>query len=257
MAGGCGGSSGTPTAPPISDPSEVITKSVGNLPAVKSLHIKIDVTGKVNTEALSGSSSGGIGLSGNLDLAGTTIEGDVDVAKIATDLKFTLPSPLGTGEVIVVDNNLYYKLTLFGGKFTKSALSDTVPVSIPSPGAVASVDINSQVASLRKSLDDAGAKATLMADEKVNGKDAYHVSILMPIDKINALLAAEGGAATSGMKLDTATFDYWAYKDSVLPAKATISGSAGSLGNVNLVLTLTDYDKPVTINAPAASDISG
>jgi hypothetical protein len=59
------------------------------------------------------------------------------------------------------------------------------------------------------------------------------------------------------MQLDSATFDYWVYKDSLLPAKMTIAGSAATLGNLNLVLTLTDYDKAVTINAPADSDISG
>jgi len=251
MAGGCSSSG----APSISDPNEVITKSVIALPAVKSVHLKLEVSGKVNTGALGGSSSG---LSGNIDLAGTTLEGDLDVVKQAVDVKFAVPGLLGTtGEIIVVDGNMYTKISLSGDKFSKSKLSDTVPVSIPSPGAVASADPSAAVASLTKALDDAGAKATLQADDKVNGKDAYHVSVSIPVDKINALLAADGGSTTAGMQLDSATFDYWVYKDSLLPAKMTIAGSAATLGNLNLVLTLTDYDKAVTINAPADSDISG
>ena len=255
FAGACGGNSGTPTPPPITDPSEVITKSVAVVPAVKSLHLKLEVSGKVNTGALTGGSSGGLGLSGNFDLAGTTVEGDVDVTKVATDLKFAVPGVLGlTGEAIVVDGNLYYKTSLTGDKFTQSKLSDTVPVSIPSPGALASADITSGIASLRKSLDDAGAKATLLADDQVNGKDAYHVSISVPVDKINAMLA-QSGSATAGLTLDSASVDYWAYKDSLLPAKISIVGSAGTLGNLSLTLTLTDYGKSVTVTAPAASDI--
>jgi lipoprotein LprG len=255
FAGACGGNSGTPTPPPITDPSEVITKSVAVVPAVKSLHLKLEVSGKVNTGALTGGSSGGLGLSGNFDLSGTTVEGDVDVIKVATDLKFAVPGVLGlTGEAIVVDGNLYYKTSLTGDKFTQSKLSDTVPVSIPSPGALASADITSGIASLRKSLDDAGAKATLLADDQVNGKDAYHVSISVPVDKINAMLA-QSGSATAGLTLDSASVDYWAYKDSLLPAKISIVGSAGTLGNLSLTLTLTDYGKSVTVTAPAASDI--
>jgi hypothetical protein len=255
FAGACGGNSGTPTPPPITDPSEVITKSVAVVPAVKSLHLKLEVSGKVNTGALTGGSSGGLGLSGNFDLSGTTVEGDVDVTKVATDLKFAVPGVLGlTGEAIVVDGNLYYKTSLTGDKFTQSKLSDTVPVSIPSPGALASADITSGIASLRKSLDDAGAKATLLADDQVNGKDAYHVSISVPVDKINAMLA-QSGSATAGLTLDSASVDYWAYKDSLLPAKISIVGSAGTLGNLSLTLTLTDYGKSVTVTAPAASDI--
>ena len=255
FAGACGGNSGTPTPPPITDPSEVITKSVAVVPAVKSLHLKLEVSGKVNTGALTGGSSGGLGLSGNFDLSGTTVEGDVDVTKVATDLKFAVPGVLGlTGEAIVVDGNLYYKTSLTGDKFTQSKLSDTVPVSIPSPGALASADITSGIASLRKSLDDAGAKATLLPDDQVNGKDAYHVSISVPVDKINAMLA-QSGSATAGLTLDSASVDYWAYKDSLLPAKISIVGSAGTLGNLSLTLTLTDYGKSVTVTAPAASDI--
>ena len=168
--------------------------------------------------------------------------------------------PNGRGddmEIVIVDGYMYTKISLQGDKFSKSKLSDTVPVALPSAGAVSSADPSAAVASLQKALDDAGAKATLMGDEKVAGKDAYHVSISLPIDKINALLAADGSSTTAGMKLDTATFDYWVYKDGLLPAKMTIAGTAATLGNLNLVLTLSDYGKSVSISAPADSEISG
>lgn len=249
IASGC--SSGTPS---ISDPNVVITKSVAAVPAVKSVHVKVEINGTVNIAAMSGGSSG-IGIS-NIDLTGTTLEGDVDVANQAADLSLAVPGLLGTtGEIVVVGGNLYYKISLYGPKFTETRLSDAVPVSIPSPGAVASADPSAAIASLTKALADAGAKATLMADDKVDGKDVYHVSVSIPVDKINALLAAEGGSTTAGMQLDSASFDYWVYKDSILPAKFEIKGSAGTLGSLDVIVTLTSYNEAVKINAPAASDI--
>ena len=162
------------------------------MPTVTSVHVKVEINGTVNAGALSGGGSGS--ASGNIDLTGTTPEGDVDVANQATDLNIAVPGPLGTGEIIVVGGNLYYKISLYGDKFTETSLSDAVPVRIPSPGAVASANPSAAIASLAKALDDAGAKATLMADDKVAGKDVYHVSVSIPVDKINTLLAAEGGS---------------------------------------------------------------
>jgi hypothetical protein len=248
IASGCASAT-----PPITDPNVVIAKSVVALQTAKSVHVKIDATGKVNTGAVPGLGFGGFGL--NLDLAGTTVEGDVDVANQATDLKITLPAPLGTGEVIVVGGNLYYQLSLYGDKFTETKLSDAVAVSLPSARALASADPSAAIASLTKAMNDLGAKATLLAGDKVDGKDVYHVSVSVPVDKINALLAAQGGSSAAGIQLDSATFDYWAYTDTVLPAKFEVKISAGKIGNFDVVATLTGYNQAVTINAPAASEI--
>lgn len=258
-AAGCGGSSATPTPTPISDPNLVITQAVEKTANVTSLHIKIDVTGKVNTSSLSGGSSGGIGLGGNIDLAGTNVEGDIDVAKQAVDLKLAVPGLLGTtGEIIVVNGFAYYKISLMGDKFTKAKLSDLtggLPVSVPTALPSGSGAIIDQVEQLRQQLKDAGVTTQLMPDDKVDGKDAYHIAVNLPLDKINALLAGEGGSTAAGMKLDSASADIWTYKDSNLPAKFEIKGSAATLGNLDVVITLTNYNQPVTIAAPPDSQI--
>ena len=253
IASGCGGSSGTPTPPPITDPHEVITPAVAHAPAVKSLHIKIEVSGSVNIGALG---SSGAGLSGNMDLSGTTLEGDVDVTKQAIDLKLAVTGLFGTtGEVIVIDGYAYTKISLSGNTFTKSKLSDTIPVSIPSPGAIASGVITDQIDAFRKVLTDAGAVATLKPDDKVGGKDAYHVSISLPLAKINSMLGAQGGSAASGITLDSASVEIWTYKENLLPARIEIKASAGATGNLDVVVTLSNYDQAVTIKAPADSDV--
>ena len=256
IASGCGGSSGTPTPPPISDPHEIITQAVANAAAVKSLHIKIELSGSVNTGALPGLS--GSSLVGNVDLSGTTLEGDVDVTKQAVDLKLAVPNLFGlSGEVIVVDGYAYTKISILpgGDKFTKSKLSDTIPVSIPSPGAIASGVITDQIDAFRKTLTDAGAVATLKPDDNVGGKNAYHVSISLPVAQINSMLVAKGGSVASGITLDSASVELWTYKENLLPAKIEVKASAGATGNLDVVVTLTNYDQTVTIKAPADGDV--
>jgi hypothetical protein len=257
VASGCGGSSATPTPSPISDPHEVITQAVAHASAVKSLHIKIEVSGSVNISALTGGNSGSTGLSGNIDLSGSTVEGDVDITKQDADLKLAVPNLLGTtGEFIVVDGYLYTRISLSGDKFTKSKLSDSIPVSIPSPGAIASGVITDQIDAFRKTLTDAGAVATLKPDDEVGGKDAYHVSISLPVDRINSMLGAEGGSVASGITLDSVSVEIWTYKENLLPAKIEIKGSAGATGNLDVVVTISNYDQAVTIKAPADSDVA-
>jgi hypothetical protein len=242
---GCGGSSGTPTPSPISDPHQVLTEAVNAATNVTSFHIEIDLSGKVNTSALG--SSGGLGLGGTMDLAGTKVEGDVDVADQAADLKLSVPGLMGmTGEAIVVDGNAYYKVSLLGGdKYTKVKLSDLtgdLPVSVPSALPSASGALADEVNQLRQ----------LLPDDTIDGKAAYHIQVTVPLDTINAALAAESPA----MQLDSASIDIWVYKNGNLPAKLEVKGASSQIGNLDLVLLLTNYNEPVTISAPPDSEIA-
>jgi hypothetical protein len=263
VVSGCGGgAAGTPTPPPISDPNEVITKAITAAPDVKSLHIKLEVAGKISLSALSGA-SGGSALSGSIDLTGTTMEGDVDVANQAADLKLTLTGMLAMpalglpSEIIVKDGSTYMKSSSTG-KFSKTALGSLtsgLPVSIPSQDAAPSA-LTDQVATIRKRLTDAGLTVTMMPDDTVGGQAAYHVSMTYPIDKLNSLIASQAGSMASGLTFDKLAIDVWAYKDSQLPAKFEVAVGAGALGNLDITVTITAYNTPVTITAPAAGDIA-
>ena len=39
-------------------------------------------------------------------------------------------------------------------------------------------------------------------------------------------------------------------------AKIELKGASSTLGNLDVVVTITKYDAPVTINAPTASEIN-
>src|SRR5665811_2430994 len=90
---------------------------------------------------------------------------------------------------------------------------------------------------------------------QVDGRDAYHVSVSVPKDLINQQMGALGGGAASGISIDTATLDYWVYVDSLNPAKMELKASSATLGNLTVTVTLTKYNQPVTIKAPADSEI--
>jgi hypothetical protein len=249
---GCGSSSATPTAPPLTDPNEIITRSATGLTAVQTLHFDVAVSGSVNTSAL-GSAGGGLGLSGAIKLDGATASGDFDVQKQAFHVAASMPTLMSlSADIIQVDGYQYTKISLVGPKYTKSPAT-TLPIATAAPSA--SLDISSTVASLKSSLTAAGVTATLVGREQVGGRDSYHVSVGLPKDLINQQLGAVGGGAAGDAKIDTLTLDYWVFVDSLNPAKMELKASSATVGNLTVTLTLTKYNQPVTIKAPADSEI--
>jgi len=58
------------------------------------------------------------------------------------------------------------------------------------------------------------------------------------------------------MKIDSASAGIWIYEDSYQLAQVQIAGASSAVGNLSFTMTLTNFDEPVTITAPAASDIA-
>jgi hypothetical protein len=274
IAGACTSSTATlPGGPNFNpnDASSIVSAVIAGGPDVKSFHLKIEVKGTIKTDALLGAAAGvssilgGLSL-GDIKLDGTAIEGDVDIANQAAHVALTVPpiAALGgvpiTGDVILKDAALYYKIDLFGSsKYTKTdlgSLTSGLPIAVPTPGASALAGVQDQVTQIRKTLDDAGAKVTLVGVDQVAGKDAYHVNVSIPLDLINGKLASAAPSAASGMKIDSASVDLWVYKENNLLAKAEVKGASSAVGNLDVIVTVTDYDKPVTISVPSADQIA-
>jgi len=267
------GGTGAPAANQ-NDPNSILTSVINGGSDIKSFHIKIAVSGTIKAAALqaamadSGSSGSGIQITSDAKLDGTAIEGDVDVANSAAHLTANVPAlqMLGnipiTGDVIVVSNTLYYKVSLLGAKYTKmdlGSLTSGLPVSIPSilpsPGASAMTGITDQVNQLRTQMEAAGVKVTLVGVDKIGGQDANHINVSVPIDKLNAEIAAQSSGAPSAT-IDSASVDFWVYKSNNMLAQVEVKGASSSFGNVDFMITVTNYDQPVTISAPAAADIA-
>jgi hypothetical protein len=283
IASACGSSASTPGAPAASvpagatapagaspaaatlnaqDPESIISQVVTGGSDIKSFHIKLAVTGTIKAAAMASTGGALGGLSGDLKLDGSSIEGDVDVANQAAHLTVALPTMALSGDVILVNNVLYYKLLT--PKYTKmdlatlgsslGALSSSLPVAVPSPGASAMSDLTGQIDQLRTTLQNAGVKATLVGVEQISGKDADHINISIPLDMINAQLAA-AASPSPAPKLDSASVDVWIYKDTYRIAQFEAKGASSTLGNLDLTITVSNYDQPVTIAAPSADQI--
>jgi hypothetical protein len=248
----------------VTDPTQIITQVLNGTSNVKSFHIALAVSGTIKAGALSdaaGSSTSG--LTGDLKLDGTAVQGDVDVANSAAHLALKVPAMAAfgnipiTGDLIVVNNALYYKVSLLGTKYTKTdlgSLASMSPVAIPTPGASASAAISDQISQIRTAITKAGVTTKLVGVDQIGGKSADHISVTVPLDLINSQIAASASAKPA-MKIDSLAIDFWVYTDNYRMAKAEFSESSASFGNLVISVMVTNYDQPVTITAPAAGDI--
>jgi hypothetical protein len=249
----------SPAATPA-DASTIISQVINGGSAVKSFHLKLTVNGTIKTAGLGAVGASAGGLTGDIKLDGATIEGDVDVANQAAHLSLGLPAMAVSGDVIVAGGSAYYKVSYLGmstSKYTRQdlgSLTSMSPVAIPTPGASALAGLTDQVNQIRTALTAAGVKATSVGLEQIGGKDADHISISVPIDTLNKGIAAQAGGIAVP-KIDSASIDLWVYRDGSRVAQVEVKGASSTIGNIDLIVTISDYDKAVTITAPSADQI--
>lgn len=255
---------GASTAVNPNDPNSIIDAALSGGSTAKSFHIKLEIAGTIKKEALASAGDTGLPITSDVKLDGTTLEGDVDVAGGGVNLTFNVPpmqmlgnQPL-TGGLIVKDQVLYYKVSILGAKYTKmdlGSLAGSLPLPSLSPAADATAGLASQLEELKAQMDAAGVKATLVGVEQIGGKDANHINVSIPLDKVNAAIAAEASSGPA-MTIDSAGLDFWVYKDNNQLAKFELKGSSATIGNLDIVVTITNYDAPVSIAAPPASEVN-
>ncbi len=251
-AAACGGGS---TAPALTDPKEILVKSVETTQKAKSVHLRLDVSGKLALGDLGGLFGGLPGSSsaptaspgsgGSIDVTGTSAEGDVDVARGRVRIGFTAPSLLNlTGEIIAVDQEAYLKVSLLGDKYQKLGGSGATSPS-PSP-----TDPAAMLDDLRTQIDKLKTPPTKLADEKCGDTDCYHVQV-----KLDSTDAAPLASLAPGMT-GTGTLDVWVRKNDLRPSQLVLVADAGTSGNLKLTVTLSGWDSSVDIQAPPADQVS-
>jgi len=244
-----------PSAPALTDPKEILGKSALALKDVKTIHLQIDLSGKVTAD-LTGS-----GSESQLDLAGTTATLDVDVAGQKLKATGLAPAFLNTGgEVIVADGALYYKLTgpLAQGndKYSKIPIpagAIEAPSASASAVASAAASLNPQVAidEINKALAKLPTPPTKLPDEKCGDVDCYHVSIHISPEDLAKLsspapLPSEGTADI--------TIDVWTRKNDLRTAKMAMAVKAGAQADIKVTVNAT-YDGALSIAAPSADQV--
>jgi hypothetical protein len=235
---------GPPAAPALTDPKEILSKSVLSLTSVKTIEAN-------------GTLSGSISLlgRGSIPLDGTTFSTAVDVAGQKVRFALDAPSFLGTKiDALVVDQTAYHRiqggLALFaggetGGKFTKTKLGSVTDGSSPSP----SPDILKWVEELKAALDKLPSPPTKQADERCGDTDCYHVTLSLTSEQLESL----GASAPPGVD-GSVTVDVWSRKNDLRPAKITMAAASVEQGNVTTTLEFR-YDGAVTIEAPPDDQI--
>jgi hypothetical protein len=234
--------SSTPSAPALSDPKEILSQSVGALATAKTFHLKADVSGSIAMDMT------GSGTATPLDLTGTTLEGDMDIASKKAHLTFAAPALLGTtGEVVLVDNATYTKVSLLGPKFTKteSAAGDS---EVPTDPVKAIADV-------KAALEKLPNPPTKNADVRCGDKDCYSVSVALSSDDLGDL-GGDLGPLPSGAA-GTGTIELWSAKDNLRPARVVITVDGGAQGKLTITLDVTNYDASVSIAAPPADQVQG
>jgi hypothetical protein len=242
----CGG---TASQPALTDPKDILAHGVSSLQGLKTVHIKGTLSGKVDPGALSGTGSGV-----TMDLSGSTLEGDLDVADVEGHFTVAVPALLGfSAELVATGGNAYVKTSLSpDGKFHKVDTSSiTSGLPLPSLPTAASPDASAVAAAIdqvKAALDKLTTPPTKLADEKIGDQDCYHVQF-----KISA---ADMPQASASLGSGSVTVDVWTRKSDYRPARITIAVDAGTQGNLTGTVDFTNYDAPVVVPAPPADQIS-
>jgi hypothetical protein len=264
---GCGSGPATPAQSLLSDPQLVVSTSLLRFEAASTFHVHGPVSGSIDPDAASALLGGGsTGISGKLKLDGASVDGDFDMAHQAFHVSASLPSLFGSSvDAILVDGYAYTKvstpLSPSAALYKKSQVQTSELMPSSAPGATFSTA--GILGELVSALDASAATATLVGQDTVNGRTAYHISEILPVDLIEREAQSAGllpaGAvdlAARTADLSLAPVDYWVYDDSLQPASIRISLSSPTIGNVLLVIVLSAYDGPVTIQAPPDSQVS-
>ena len=229
LVAGCGTNSG----PTISDPKEILTKAVEAMQSAKSVHVEASVDGTFKADLT------GTGTASELNLAGTNLKGDLDLAAKNAHVTAAVPAFLGlTADIIIVGGDTYTKVSLAGDKYKKSATTSTDPTD----PAVALKDVETF-------LQKPEVKPTKKDDASCGSKKCYQVEVSLSADDLKSLMPdqdLQGASIVATILVE---------KDTLYPASATVTVSSATLGEVTLKLALTDWDKAVTIAAPPADQV--
>jgi hypothetical protein len=237
----CGGSS----APPLTDPTEIITAALTSTGAAKSVHMDATLDGTM-TIAMPGAG----GAAAPIKLDGTTAAADLDIAGQAAKVTFTAPALFNiTGELIVVDGKAYLKTSLQGPQYEVLDLGgQTLPVDPSDTGAI--------VDALGDFLLQPGIDPVKGDDVACGSTQCYTVTADLTAEE----LAALGLGSVPGLPVDVsgASLAVTVRVEKDLPhhlAGLTFVVTTGVGNALTIDAIMSRWDAPVSISAPPADQI--
>jgi hypothetical protein len=246
IAAACGG---PPAAPALTDPKDILVHAVTSLLTARSVHVKTSLAGKIDAGVLRGKPTGA-----RIDLAGATLEGDLDIAGHEAKLSASVPSLFGLSADLVVDaGTVYVRTSLTGPKFEKFdpasipgglVLPSLPTAASPDPSAVADL-----IARLKAGLDMLPAPVKL-ADDRIGDQDTYHVQ-----EKV-ASTDLPQASGVLGNLAGNVIVDVWTRKSDYRPARLVLAVDGGEQGTATITIDLTAYDAATTVDPPPADQVS-
>lgn len=236
---------GSPSAPALSDPKEIVTAALRTSETAKSVHIEMTLDGSITAD-LSGSGGPGAAIA----LTGTTASADVDITAGNAHATFNVPAFLGlTGDLIQIGDTSYVKTSLTGERYQLQKAADSLPFN--PTGAKSLVD------NVGDFLSKDGVDPVKGDDIACGSTQCYTVKIELTPDELNALGA--DGPAASGLPVDIAAaslnLTIRVEKDTNHLAGIAATIALGDQGSLTFDLALSKWDQPVTISAPPADQV--
>lgn len=229
LVAACGGNS----APALTDPNEILTKAIAAMQNAKSVHLEATVDGTFKADLT------GTGTASELNLAGTSLKGDLDLAAKNAHVTAAVPAFLGlTADIIIVGTDTFTKVSLSGDKYTKSATASTDPT-----------DPTVALKEVETFLKRPEVKPVKKDDASCGSKKCYQVELNLSADDLKALIPdqdLQGASIVATILIE---------KETLYPASATVTIAAAAFGEVNVTITMSDWNKSVTITAPPADQV--
>lgn len=225
----CGGTG----APVITDPKEIVTQGLEAMGEVDSVHVVVSLDGTATLPD----------IGGEMNLSGTELSGDLDIANERARLEFSVPAMFGiTGEVIQIGPDSYLNTSLTGETWSKSTLGENDPM-----GGV--TDPAEQLAKVRAILDKEGVELEKLADAECGEETCYAVRITIPAAVIAD--ASPGTDLNPGELIGEAlVLDLLFDRDDRWLTQASTRIVAESVGELTLTIALSAYNEPVEVEPP-------
>jgi hypothetical protein len=230
-----------PSTPALTDPGQILQKGAASLGEMKSFHVRGAIDGEVPL------SIGGAGGSAPIPLNGTTLGGDVDVAKGALAAEIVAPALLNLrADVVVVDGTAYLKAPIVTGNSW---------VRQPAGGGIGG-NPAAALDGLAAFLARPELKPEKLSDVRCAGTDCYSVRFTVPASEVRDALGSLGSAipGLSGNAGDV-TVTAGVRKDNLQLATLGLEVPAGGTKPLTIDLELSKVDEPVTITPPPADQV--
>lgn len=254
VVGACGGD---PPVPDLEDPRDILAAAAATTTAARTVHAEFRADGTISLDMM------GTGIVAPIDIADTTLSGDLDLASGAGRATFAAPGILGLrGEVIVVDGTLYAKTTLTGPRYRAILVGNGEPPPDASPGPTGLSAILTSIVDL---IAHPSLEPVKGPDIDCGGTRCYTVAITLTPETL-ATLAADGVDLGAVLPIDLpipdlvdATIDLTVRVEKPTGRLAGLAADAalGAAGSVTMDLGLSRWDESVEIQAPPADQVQG